>query len=171
MTTLNGSLSSAFLLYCPQILQEQRPAFEHLLLPRTTGFGACVKAFTSPENSNGVGSGSAAPFTNRVVYDVTVSVVCCVVNEDYVIRSRFFLQRCGGVHLGIMPLLLPVRSFAYRCRLLSSLNASPTTLHELLLKCIGTRKSRDEYPEGQGAKFVTPIAAPLRTTEGICMFN
>lgn len=45
-------------------LQEQRPTFEHLLLPRVTGFAACVDSFVCAANSahardDGAGGGSA----------------------------------------------------------------------------------------------------------------
>eukprot|EP00903_Cladosiphon_okamuranus_P020541 g18854.t1 len=63
--------------------KEQRPTFEHLLLPRTTGFGACLNAFNCAENS-GAGAGGRGGdggrtggrdrvCSNRVVYDVTMA--------------------------------------------------------------------------------------------------
>ncbi|CAM9241241.1 unnamed protein product [Ectocarpus sp. 12 AP-2014] len=72
--------------------KEQRPRFEHLLLPRTTGFGACLNAFRRTESPGGRGGGGgadvrrggdgwgegaargagAAGHSSRVVYDITM---------------------------------------------------------------------------------------------------
>ncbi|CAN0335035.1 unnamed protein product [Ascophyllum nodosum] len=58
--------------------KEQRPTFNHLLLPRTTGFGACLEAFSLAQNpdtrDNLAGDGwEEASFSNRVVYDFTIA--------------------------------------------------------------------------------------------------
>ncbi|CAN0128810.1 unnamed protein product [Pylaiella littoralis] len=72
--------------------KEQRPTFDHLLLPRTTGFGACLNAFSSAENNSGGsgarggggggggggpqgggGGGGGGGRSTRVVYDVTMA--------------------------------------------------------------------------------------------------
>ncbi|CAN0570072.1 unnamed protein product, partial [Ectocarpus sp. 12 AP-2014] len=72
--------------------KEQRPRFEHLLLPRTRGFGACLTASRRTESRGGGGGGGgadvrrggdgwgegaargagAAGHSSRVVYDITV---------------------------------------------------------------------------------------------------
>lgn len=126
----------AFPFFLPLFWQDQRPTFEHLLLPRTTGFGACVEAFSKAQNPDRMEAlQRERGYYNRVVYDFTVNRTLVGGRRffHYVVISNF-QSFCLSIFVGFLCLFFfkVVIRFPSRFTLLSLLEV----LHSLQTSCL-----------------------------------